>query len=135
MQLDSGLMGLMKKRFVRPAVPGEVVAFLAAEAKSSGTALAQAQPSPVRFVQVDLPEESADQAMEQGLDGEDPAQVIPGADSPSAVMPESAQPEALERIPERPPISSIVPPHSHHPLAGGVAAGVIAVPSPVPILP
>ena len=135
MQLDSGLMGLMKKRFVRPAFPGEVVAFLAAEAKSSGTALAQAKPSPVRFLPVDLPEESADQAMAQGLDGGARSGVVPERNSPSAVMPESAQPEALDRLPEPPPISSVVPPLPQQPLAGGVAAGVIAVPSPVPILP
>jgi hypothetical protein len=135
MQLDSGLMGLMKKRFVRPAVPGEVVAFLAAEAKSSGTALAQAERSPVRFVQVDLTEESADQAMASGLDGGSRPGVIPEIDSPSAVTLEPAQPEALVKIPEPPPISSIVPPLPQHPLVGGVAAGVIAVPSPVPILP
>jgi hypothetical protein len=135
MQLDSGLMGLMKKRFVRPAFPGEVVAFLAAEAKSSGTALAQAKPSPVRFVQVDLPQESEDQAMAQGLGGGDRSGGVPERNSPSAVMPESAQPEALDRLAEPPPISSVVPPRPQQPLAGGVAAGVIAVPSPVPILP
>jgi len=54
MQLDSGLMGLMKRRYLRTAVESEVVAFLAGEAEGGAGPVRTERP--VRYVDVDLPD-------------------------------------------------------------------------------
>ncbi|MBU6303590.1 MAG: hypothetical protein KGS60_18740, partial [Verrucomicrobia bacterium] len=138
LQLDSGLMGLVKKRQLRPAVGGEVVAFLSAESKNgkksgkSGTE--------VRYVEVELPASPEampenDQALENPLfaSGISPAPVATPEVSPPA--PEMAASPAVS-----PPAPTAVAPVpavlKSLPLQGALGpAGVITVPSPVPILP
>jgi hypothetical protein len=140
LQLDSGLMGLVKKRQLRPAAGGEVVAFLSAESKNgkktgkSGTE--------VRYVEVELPASPEampenDQALENPLfaSGASPAPVAspeisppaPAMAAPPAVSPAAPVPEAVAPVPTV--LKSL-------PLQGALGpAGVITVPSPVPILP
>jgi hypothetical protein len=117
LQLESGLMGLMKKRYIRPALDSEVVAFLAAEAKSRGASPSQRRE--VRYVEVDLPAEPIPEVSA--------SQTTP---SPPLSAEEPIASTATQPIPASPPPK--LP--SFPPDASG-AAGVIAVPSPVPILP
>ncbi len=112
LQLDSGLMGLMKKRYIRPAMNSEVSAFLVAEEKSGASARDGGRD--VRYVEVELPH--AELSAEEMTSVETPRSSTASASAPA---------------PAGAPTLSTVP--SSVSLDG--AGGVIAVPSPVPILP
>ena len=190
MQLDSGLMGLMKKRYLRPAVESEVVAFLATESEGGGVPYRTERP--VRYVDVDLPDlPAAEEASGESLGGalfpampamtsapepseplsasmpkpaasvEEPPPVVqappPKPAPPIAIaQPEAiAPPMAIEPPPKPAPPIAIAPPMApappeatvspsmsvppmvlpRAPLEATRGGGVIAVPSPVPILP
>ncbi|RFC48723.1 MAG: hypothetical protein DVB23_000416 [Verrucomicrobia bacterium] len=131
MQLDSGLMGLVKKRHLRPAAVGEVVTFLAAESKSGSKSGNGGRE--VRYLEVELPELPSEMpkrgdAMENPLFASEPAMTT----APEGEA--SAKEEPTPGIPASGAAPRTSGPQSI-PLQGSGPAGALAVPSPVPILP
>jgi hypothetical protein len=126
LQLDSGLMGLMKKRALRPASQNEVTAYLAAESKSSARLAGAKEPQRSATPQDDHPRESPRAETLTIAAVESAARSF---DAPSDAAVPKEQAPRVESPVVAPPVSKTIP------LDGGAASGVIAVPSPVPILP
>jgi hypothetical protein len=129
MQLDSGLMGLMKKRYLRPAGEEEVSTFLAAESVGKGaSSLASGEVKPLRYLEVDLPDlpsEAVDPGTPLG-GGLFPAMTGTGpTPEPSVPKEGTADPEASPAM--KPPAPEPVP----APAPGDTGT----VPAAVPPLP
>ncbi len=92
LEMHDGLMGLMRKKHLRPAHQSEVMTYLAMESGASGP---QSSPQPVQFVEIDLPELPSDSPEPEMALGE--GLLPPIAEDPPAAMPEEPADEPVEK--------------------------------------